>query len=119
MEMKIIKNNMKIIVITSGVLLNSEKIRAIKESGAHLRVSLDGISKETHDYVRGRGSFEVFMEIVNIIKRENFKNTSIHFTLNKINLREIIFPESTIPLNPTFRAFWLYGQTYSLSVVNE
>lgn len=47
------KNSINTFLSTNGMLLSAAGLRTVKDTKIHLRISLDGISEETHDYVRG------------------------------------------------------------------
>jgi MoaA/NifB/PqqE/SkfB family radical SAM enzyme len=50
---------------TNGLLIKNEDIPAISEMEVVLSVSLDGASAETHDRIRGRGSWEKLIGKIN------------------------------------------------------
>lgn len=53
----------KINIETNGVLLTQKDIEKLKQYGSKLRVafSVDGINKETHEKIRGKGTFDKTM----------------------------------------------------------
>lgn len=81
---------LKVIVLTSGILINRRIAQEIKNYDIDLRLSLDGITPETHDFIRGKGNLEKVIEVIRILKEENIKNLSIHFTVNRMNIPEIL-----------------------------
>jgi len=84
------KSKVETTVLTSGVLLDRKKIKTLKKTGVNVRMSLEGVSKEAHDYVRGKGALETFIKVMSIIREEKLENISVHFTLNKVNLPEVL-----------------------------
>jgi MoaA/NifB/PqqE/SkfB family radical SAM enzyme len=44
----------KTIILTNALLLNSTQIDLIKNNNMQLGISLDGITAETYDYIRGK-----------------------------------------------------------------
>lgn len=84
----IVSRRIECIILTNGMLLDDELISLIKEGAIKLGISLDGISEETHDFIRGKGAFKVLSE--NLQKLQQAKvNFSITTSLNKKNYREI------------------------------
>lgn len=83
-------NRIDTVVITSGVLLYRAKVETLRDTKTHLRISLDGVSESTHDYVRGIGAFKGFIETVKLVKQAKFDDVSVHFTLNRMNLKELL-----------------------------
>ena len=84
------KNCLNKFLSTNGMLLNGPGLRAVRDTKTYLRISLDGISEETHDYIRGKGSFKKFLMVMSLIKEYKIDEVSINFTLNRINLKEIL-----------------------------
>lgn len=84
------KAGLKVTVLTCGVLINRQLIHAIKNYDIDLRLSLDGITPETHDFIRGKGNFEKVICAFNIIKEIKINKLSVHFTVNRINISEIL-----------------------------
>lgn len=84
------RRGLNVTVLTNGVLINQQMAQAIKNFNIDLRLSLDGITSETHDFVRGKGNLEKVIEAIEIIKKEGIKILSIHFTANRMNIPEIL-----------------------------
>jgi radical SAM protein with 4Fe4S-binding SPASM domain len=84
------ESGLNVTLLTSGVLLESVMAKRISGLNIELRLSLDGISEETHDYIRGKGNFKIVLEKIEMLKSINFKKLSVHFTINRINITEIL-----------------------------
>lgn len=89
------KQNIATNILTNGILLNDEEnVRRLFEANVStISMSLEGITEETNDYVRGKGSFrKVLKAIQNINKYRKEYNLYIpiimHFTLNSINIEQ-------------------------------
>ena len=76
------------IILTNALLINSERIKIIKKGEIKLGISLDGIRPKSHDYIRGKGTFEKVIKVLNTLSNENII-FSITCTLNKMNLSEL------------------------------
>jgi MoaA/NifB/PqqE/SkfB family radical SAM enzyme len=60
--------------------------RLTKLSG--VSISVDGAKAETHDYIRGKGSFKRVMQAISILKVKGI-DISVQITINKKNFAEI------------------------------
>lgn len=60
---------------TNGVLLNEKDIEKLKQYGARLRVALsvDGINKQTHERIRGKGTFDKTMNVIKALSQSEVK----------------------------------------------
>lgn len=60
----------------------------IKKGHIQLGISLDGMTSDTHDFIRGKGAFDKLIRILKILSLEDIK-FSITCTINKKNLCQI------------------------------
>lgn len=74
-------------VTTNGTTLNAERLAELKPSLDLLAISLDGIP-ESHDRMRGVGSFQKMQRNLSKVRQANFRFGFI-FTLTQFNLHEI------------------------------
>ncbi|MBU7014784.1 MAG: radical SAM protein [Theionarchaea archaeon] len=81
---------------TNGLLLDEEKIRRVLsyQRLSTFTVSLDGATKETHEAMRGKGTFHPTLEIIRrIAETREMLGSQIRFGLNyaltKVNYQEI------------------------------
>ncbi len=77
-------------ILTSGILLEEVNIKLLKEAGVRLRISLDGISKKTHDHIRGSGAFDALLGALELIRTTSVTGVSLHFTINRLNIVELL-----------------------------
>jgi len=81
-------NGVKPNMITNGWLLTETEIKNAKESGiSNIAISLDGV-KETHDFLRMKGSYDRIISSLQLLKKNNIPS-SIITTINKKNLHEL------------------------------
>lgn len=57
----------------------------IKKGHIQLGISLDGMTSDTHDFIRGKGACDKLIRILKILSLEDIK-FSITCTINKKNL---------------------------------
>lgn len=78
-------------ILTNGTLIDeviADKLRKFSKL-KEIQVSLDGAGAETHDYLRGKGSFIKSLEAIKLLKYKGF-NISIMFTVHKQNRDQAI-----------------------------
>lgn len=76
------------IILTNALLLNPYRIKLIKEGEIKLGISLDGISKETHDYIRGKGAFRQLKKMLETLHAEKI-TFAITCTVNTLNISQL------------------------------
>jgi MoaA/NifB/PqqE/SkfB family radical SAM enzyme len=90
------KPHMRIDLITNGYLLNEKVCKKLLEANvSKISLSLDGAKKETHDFIRGRGSFEKVIKAAKMLvklKREMKSEVELEFTtvVMRQNFRELV-----------------------------
>ncbi|MEK7433928.1 MAG: radical SAM protein [Cyanobacteriota bacterium] len=87
---KLLAQNHYVELITNGIFLDLPYSYALKATGLHMvQISLDGATEETHDFIRGKGSFaKTIKGIKNMVKLGI--PVEVKFTLIKnVNTHEI------------------------------
>lgn len=85
---------MEVTVLTNGSLINSAAVDFFKAQVIHIKISLDGASEETHDYLRGKGAFSHLMKVLKLLERLPDHLKSLHFTIHRKNIQELlVIPE--------------------------
>jgi len=90
------KPHMRIDLITNGYLLNEKVCKKLLEANvSKISLSLDGARKETHDFIRGKGSFEKVIKAAKILvrlKKEMKSEVELEFTtaVMRQNFRELV-----------------------------
>lgn len=84
MENKIKQDNL----LTNGVLLSDEIISLIKKAKIKLGISLDGITSKSHDFLRGKGTFNILKNKLETIGKLGIDLT-LTFTANSVNNEEL------------------------------
>jgi AdoMet-dependent heme synthase len=84
------RNIHKITILTNGTLLTGQTTDRLKTvSNLHsIQISLDGASEETHDYIRGKGSYRKAIHGLRLL-RERLIETRLMFTAHRKNLHEV------------------------------
>jgi len=80
---------MLVALSTNAILLTDELAGSLRKAGlTSLQISLDGSSKETNDFIRGKGSFEKTLKGIRVAKKHDFK-ILIAFVILRINYHEL------------------------------
>lgn len=81
-------------ILTNGVCLNDKIISVIKNNHCHVQFSLDGINREKHDYIRGKGNYDRTISNIHYLKKHGII-PSIHYVLsnNTCPLEESFFED--------------------------
>jgi len=89
---------MNVTLLTSGVLVDGDWARLLTRLGIRVKVSLDGVSPETHDFLRGKGSFEKLLRAIECFHASGFENLAVHFTIHRKNLSELTKLADFLPM---------------------
>lgn len=82
------QNIEKVTFITNGVLITEKMAKKLKEVNITIQVSLDGARQETHDFIRGEGSYKKTVSgLMNLVKAG--VQPCISMTILKNNVNEI------------------------------
>lgn len=85
------RNIKRFAILTNGVYIPEDVFKAICDTQPTVQISIDGITKEKHDYIRGEGNY--FKSMSNIHKLvENNVQVFIHYVISKF----------TIPITESF-----------------
>lgn len=91
---RVIKLNIEISIVSNGILLNKERIKKMVDAGVEFNFSLEGITGESYEKVRGC-SFEKFLGVVKetcqekINRSESGARVNLGFMLYSDNVQEI------------------------------
>lgn len=78
-------------VLTNGTLVNNVFLDEMVANNCFVQVSIDGISAERHDFIRGEGNYNRTMEGIDLLHKRQIP-LSVHYVLSK----------KTTPLNEEF-----------------
>ena len=87
----VVRNKMRFGILTNGTLITKEVASRLSEYRRRLdmiQVSVDGSCPETHDAIRGKGSFRRTMRGIAAIKRAGLPWT-VRVTVNKLNVHDL------------------------------
>jgi len=77
-------------MVTNGLSVTPTLARQIREAGLKLvQVSLDGATAQTHDAIRGKGSFQRAVNAIRLLKEVGYDNPAVTIIPNKLNYRDV------------------------------
>jgi MoaA/NifB/PqqE/SkfB family radical SAM enzyme len=88
--------NMRVDLITNGILLNLKTAKAFFNSDiSKISLSVDGAKEKTHDSIRGKGSFKKVINVAKMLsklRKKTKNNVELEFTtiVCGMNFRELI-----------------------------
>lgn len=75
---------------TNGTLIDEEIAETLSKLSIKIQMSFDGANKETHDSIRGKGSYDLAIRGLNmLIKRGMGKDIVIAFTPISVNVEDV------------------------------
>jgi SynChlorMet cassette radical SAM/SPASM protein ScmE len=87
----IVKNKMRFSILTNGTLVTqeiAEQLVAYRQRLNYIQVSVDGSCAETHDKLRGKGSFARMIQGLVVLKKYKLPLT-VRVTVNKLNFQDL------------------------------
>jgi radical SAM protein with 4Fe4S-binding SPASM domain len=75
-------------ILTNLMLIDDEWIDIFKNKSFHLSTSIDGCNELSHDYIRGKGSFNILVNKLKILKLHAIPFAST-VTINPFNMKEL------------------------------
>ena len=86
---KLFESNIHVEVATNGTLLDEEKVEKLVEFNIlNYQISLEGITEESNDFIRGKGSFDKIIKAIQLLKQYDVSIT-VACTLTHKNYHEI------------------------------
>lgn len=87
----IVRNKMRFSILTNGTLITNHVIRKLvqyRHRLDYIQVSVDGSCAETHDQIRGKGSFDKMMRGIGFLKEYRMPWV-VRVTINKLNIYDL------------------------------
>lgn len=75
-------------ILTNGTLISSSNIDDIKHSFDKVSISLDGSTKEKHEFFRGNGSYNKTMAAIDLLNK-NGVPCRLSMTVNRLNIHDV------------------------------
>ncbi len=76
-------------ISTNGTLIDEDTVKKLVKAGLRkVLVSLDGLRPETHEAIRGKGTFEKVLKAIKLLKKAKM-GVVVEYTMNTINISDI------------------------------
>ena len=75
-------------LLTNGTLISPSNIDDIKQSFDKVSISLDGSTKEKHDFYRGQGSYARTMKAIDLLDKNDIP-CRLSMTVNRMNIQDV------------------------------
>jgi len=81
---------LSITLLTNGMLIDRDSAETFAEMGIRVKLSIDGVTDVSHDFLRGDGSFERTVEALMLLRSAGVENRSVHFTTHRMNFDDLM-----------------------------
>lgn len=83
------KLGLSVTVASNGTLIDEGKAKKIAENFASVTISIDGIKRETHDFIRGvKGTYDLAMRAIDLLEK-NHVPIAVNLVITKRNILEV------------------------------
>jgi radical SAM protein with 4Fe4S-binding SPASM domain len=79
----------KVTLLTNGLLITEGFARSLAAWGVRVKVSLDGATAATHEYLRGPGTFDETLGALRRLVAVGAAELAVHYTVHRGNLHEL------------------------------
>lgn len=86
----IVESKMNLVIATNGMIVTDKLIKLLNEDGVNIQISLEGNDEESHDFIRGKGTFSVVSNNLKKLLDKGFnEKITISTTVHNKNLNII------------------------------
>ena len=75
-------------LLTNGTLISDKNIEDIKESFDRVTISIDGSTKDKHEFFRGKGTYERTRKAIQLLSEHSIPY-ELSMTVNRININDV------------------------------
>jgi radical SAM protein with 4Fe4S-binding SPASM domain len=79
-----------ITLLTSGILIDPDWAKFLAGLNIRVKVSLDGVTSVTHDFLRGNGAYQMLLKALACLRSAGMEDLAVHFTVHRHNLGELL-----------------------------
>ncbi len=83
------KKRLNVTLLTSGLLIDEPAARLLAELKIRVKISLDGVTARTHNFLRGSGTFERTLRASSLLQSARVQELCLHFTVHRKNCTEL------------------------------
>ncbi len=83
------KKSLNVTLLTNGLLIDEPAARFLAELKIRVKISVDGVTAQTHDFLRGSGMFERTLRVLSLLQSAGVQRLCLHFTVHRKNCSEL------------------------------
>lgn len=114
------RNIKRFAILTNGVFIPDDVLKAILDTRPTIQISIDGITKEKHDFIRGIGNYDKSVETIRQLVKQDIQ-VFVHYVISKftvpitedfiqsmieLNVQQITFSRD-VPIGSSNKSFML------------
>ena len=80
---------LEVTLLTNGLLIDERRARWLVARGVRVKISLDGATARTHDFLRGAGTFARTCEVLTSLLRAGANDLTVHYTVHRQSFLEL------------------------------
>lgn len=80
---------LEVTLLTNGLLIDGRRARRLVAQGVRVKISLDGATAQTHDFLRGAGTFARTCEVLGTLLRAGAHDLTVHYTVHRESFQEL------------------------------
>ena len=77
-------------LLTNGLLIDRAAALMLSKLKIRVKISLDGAVRETHELLRGTGTFDPTLAALSLLRSAGAEGLAVHFTVNRLNAAELL-----------------------------
>ena len=80
---------LQVTLLTNGLLIDEDWTQRLVALQVRVKISLDGATAATHDFLRGKGAFERTCAVLRGLSAAGAPDLTVHYTVHRKNLAEL------------------------------
>jgi radical SAM protein with 4Fe4S-binding SPASM domain len=80
---------LEVTLLTNGLLIDERWAGRLIEQGVRVKISLDGATARTHDFLRGEGTFVRTCQVLRRLLRAGATDLTVHYTVHRKSFLEL------------------------------
>jgi radical SAM protein with 4Fe4S-binding SPASM domain len=77
-------------LLTNGLMVDRSAARMLSGMKTRVKISLDGATRETHEALRGAGTYHPALEALSNLRAAGAEGLAVHFTVHRRNASELL-----------------------------
>ncbi len=81
--------SLAVTLLTTGSLVTAETAACLAQEQVRVKVSLDGVTPETHDSLRSQGAFAAALRGIRLLQSADIRDLVVQYSVHRENMQEI------------------------------